>query len=117
MYLIFLVFVVICGNKDLCSLNNLLLIKEQISPTSGRISLRQGCAPYLAIQCSVVSPETIYTQPIQTDSASFIHIFEHTFSHILDKEEIDWEELGERWRTEKGKVMQYILSNVYKNKR
>lgn len=59
-------------------------------------------------------------KPTETDSASFIYIFEvfeHTYSWILNKEEIGWEEFGKGWREDKeGGSDKYILIKMYKNK-
>jgi hypothetical protein len=57
------------------------------------------------LQCNIVNPEAIYAQPTEMDPDTFIHIFEHTYSHILDKKLAgkNLEKGGDR--TEKGKVM------------
>jgi hypothetical protein len=51
-------------------------------------------------------------------SAIFIHIIEHTYSHILDKEKNVWEEFVESLKEDwKGESDVYILIKVYKNKK
>lgn len=70
------------------------------------------------LQCNIVNPEAIYAQPTEMDPDTFIHIFEHTYSHILDKEKNVWEEFVESLKEDwKGESDVYILIKVYKNKK
>jgi len=58
----------------------------------------------------------IYTQPTEMVTASYINIFEQTYSHICNRKEIDWEEFNKCWRKdeEEESNVNYLMK-IYKN--